>query len=403
MTLKCPQCGQTRKVFAFKIVSDVCEECGYLPLQTRITRWVLQALSLFLLLWGMTLLWHAVQLANQDFLHLFHPSTTYGYENRTTLLKSLILSAVVGVFICTMSLIMFDLAMHSLRAKVSKVHAVVKRVSSKMSMVSLSVLCVVVVIVPVWVWFDACFQPALSWARVDLGIPDEVGLSLIELNSMGAAFLLDAGKPTYFQKIHSMSALGPRIWTMIFILCVTSLSLLLGVMHVVFNGDSKKYILVFTVTVIGLAAIVHQRENFLWYSVRHRVANHLPLFQNLQQELKREWPTTSGTLPEVGKYFAHEQRPDELFLLDPTSYGVAESLGGSVIKLPDGGFSFTLGPHYLFLLEYHPQKRVPLAKVQSEFWTSHLVRSSEIEEGWFLTQYTTVRKEKGVDTKTTEN
>ncbi len=49
------------------------------------------------------------------------------------MLKSLILSAVVGVFICTMSLIMFDLAMHSLRAKVSKVHAVVKRVSSKMS------------------------------------------------------------------------------------------------------------------------------------------------------------------------------------------------------------------------------------------------------------------------------
>ncbi|WP_298863998.1 hypothetical protein [uncultured Gimesia sp.] len=331
---------------------------------------VLHVLSLFLLLGGLTIL------------------------NDVTL---------AGAIICLVSITMFAVATHNSRAKASKVFAVAKRVSSKMSVLSLSFLCVVLIVVPIWIWFDACFQHALSWARVDLGIPDDVGLDLIRLNSMGAAFLLDAGKPTYFQKIHSMSTLGPRIWAMIFILCGTSLSLLLGVMHVVLNGASKRYILILTVALLGISAVVYQQENLLWYSVRHRVANHLPLFQNLQQELKREWPTTSGRFPEAGKYFAHEQRPDELFLLDPTSYGVAESLGYSVRKLPDGGFSFTLGPHYLFQVEYHPPEHVPLANIQSEFWASQLVRSSEIEEGWFLTQYTSVRKEKGVDTKTTEN
>lgn len=301
-------------------------------------------------------------------------------------------SVLGGVLICLVWLPLLLLSIHNSRAKANKALAVVKKVSAKTSTLSLSFLYVVLIVVPVWILLDACFQPALSWARVDLRIPDEAGLDLIKLNSMGAPFLLDAGKPTYIQSIHSVSALGPRIGATIFILCVTAASILLSVMYIVLNAASKKYILVLTVALLCISALVHQRENVLWFAVQQRVAKKLPSFRKALTPLIRKWPTTSGRLPEIGEYSAYERFPDQLYFHNSTSYGVDETFGAFVTQLPDKGVCFSLEPHYLFQLEYHPPKHVPLAKLQSEFWTQHLIRFTEIEEGWYLTEYKSVRR-----------
>lgn len=301
-------------------------------------------------------------------------------------------SVLGGVLICLVWLPLFVLSIHKLRAKASKALALAKKISAKTSTISVSFLCVVLIVMSVWIWFDACFQPALSWARVDLGIPDDVGLDLIKLNSMGAAILLDSGKPTFFQSMHSISALGPRIGVMIFLLCGTAVSILLGVIHIMLNSVSKKYIFVFTMALLGISALVHQRENVLWLAVQQRVAKRLSSFRKALVPLNRKWPTTSGTHPEIGDYTANERFPGQLFFSNSTSYGVNETFGNFVTQLPEKGVSFSLEPHYLFQLEYHPPEHVPLAEVHSEFWTQHLVRSAEIDEGWYLTEYKPVRK-----------
>lgn len=365
-------------------------------------RLLLQIVSLFLLLCGMGLIWHAIELANQEYFHFFHSAKTYMFQDQKELLKSLILSAVAGVFIFTVSLIMFQLAMHHLRAKAKTLFDIGKYVSAKTSTISLSFLCIVLIIVPAWIWIDACFQPALTWARVDLGIPDEIGQGYIKLNSMSELFI-EHGRTSFFEKSHSLSALGPRIGVMIFLLCGTALSILLSLMHSVLNSARKRYLLILTVTLLGIGALIHQQENLLWFSAQRRVANHLLPFQKVVKSVNREWPTTSGTLPEVGKYFAHEKMPGKLYFRNPASYDIAESLGGTVRQLPNGGVSFTLKPHFLFQLEYHPPGSVPLKILHEKSESAQLTRSAEIEEGWFLTQYMSVGKEKGVATKTTEN
>lgn len=349
------------------------------------------AVSLLLLLWGMVLLWHAVQLANQEFFHFFHPSTTYLFENRDALLKSLIFSAVMGLIICSVSLILFDLAIHNLRTKVSWVLAVMRCVSAKAAPFALAFLCLTLIVLPTWILLDACFQPAMTWARVDLGIPDEIGQGYITLNSISETFI-DSGRSTFFERSHAMSALGPRIGAMIFLLCGTVVSILLSLMHSVLNGASKKYVCVLTVALLGIAVLIQQQDHLLWFGIQQRVAKNLAPFQRVVQGLNREWPTKSGRLLGVGKYFAHEQRPGELYFRNSSSYGVAESLGGTVRKLPDEGVSFTLKPHYLFQLEYHPPKRAPLKTLHDKSGSAQLVRSTEIEEGWYLTKYEPVRR-----------
>lgn len=291
-----------------------------------------------------------------------------------------------GILICLVWLPLLILSLHNLRAKANKVLIVAKKVSAKTSTLSLSFLCVVLIIMPVWILLDACFQPALTWARVDLGIPDEVGQVYITLNSMTESFI-EYGKLTLFERSHAMSALGPRIGAMIFLLCGIPLAFLLSLMHIVLNGSSKRYILVLTVAMLGIATLIQQQDHLLWFGVRQRVAKNLVPFQSVVLGLNREWPTKSGRLPGVGKYFAHKQWPGELYFRNPASYGVAESLGGTVRKLPDGGVSFSLEPHYLFQLEYHPPKYAPLKIINSKSGSEHLVRSTEIEEGWYLTEY----------------
>lgn len=391
MTPKCPKCGHTPRVVSFVITSDACQKCGYLPLQARITRLILQVVALFLLLCGMALLWRSVKLMNQEYFHFFHPSTTYLFENRAELLTSMILSALMGIIICAVSLFLFDLTIQNLHTKAKKVFEFLRRVSAKASPFALIFLCMVLFVMPAWIFFDACFQPALTWARVDLGIPDEMGLGYLKLNSI-SELSIAYGKSTFFERAHAISALGPRIGVMVFLLCGIPLAFLLSLMHIVLNGASKKYILVLTLVMCGITALYYQQENLMWFSVQRRLATNLVPFQMVQKSLSESWPTTSGMLPEVGKYFAHEQRPGEIYLRDSVSYGIAESMGSNVRKLPDGGIAFSMGPHYLFLLEYHPPDCIPLNKLQSKDFSEFLVRSAEVDEGWYLTQYESVRK-----------
>lgn len=361
MTLKCENCGKNRKVVFRIIQSDVCEACDHIPLSGHLVRLLLQLIAVLLFLSG---------------------------------LGSFSRSPVAGTVICLAAIILFVLATHRFRSKARKLLEVARNVSARTSKWTLGFLWLVLLIVPVWLWMDASYQPAYTWARVDLGIPDEMGEGYLEVSSLGDLFR-DAEEPSFYQRTHFLSVLGPRIGVMIFIMCGSVVSLLLAGTHIILRGASKTYLIGFTLVVCGLVAVVSQQDNLLWYAIRYRVSNDLPRFQRALEPLLQEWPTKSGTLPEIGKYFAHEERPGRLTPLGKTQYRTYERFGADIEQLPDGGVSFTLSPHYLYLLEYHPPGSTgPQEKISGDNWTSHLVRSDRIAEGWYLTQYDSVRNRK---------
>ncbi|WP_145220812.1 hypothetical protein [Gimesia alba] len=339
------------------IQSDVCEVCGHIPLSGRLMRLLLQVIAVFMFVgWLMSF--------------------------RESLLA--------GIFVCATAFALFAVSTNNFRIKVRKLLKVARNVSAKASMWSLCFLFLVLLIVPVWLWMDASFQSAYTWARIDLRIPDETGQVFLNLNAMGASFLEEVGKPTFYQRTHSLSVLGPRIGVMIFIMCGSAVSLLLAGTHIILKGASRMYLLGFTLVVCGFVAVIDQQDNLLWYAARQRISRDLPRFESVLEPLLQKWPTKSGTLPGIGKYFAHEQRPGKLTPLGKTQYKTHETFGADIVQLPDGGVSFALGPHYLFLLEYHPPESGPLEKVPGKYWTSHLIRSERIAEGWYLTQYESV-------------
>lgn len=340
------------------IQSDVCEACGHIPLSGRLMRLFLQVIAVLLFAGGLA-----------SFRH----------------------SPLAGIFICVIACALFVVATHQLSTKVKLWLEVTRKIFARTSRWALGFLFLVLIIVPAWLWWDASFQSAYTWARVDLMIPDETGAGLLELNSMGASYLEAAGKPTLYRKMHSLSVLGPRIGVMIFILCGSVIALLLAGTHIILRGASKKYLVGYLLVVCGLVAVVSQQNNLQWYAVRYRVSNDLPRFERVLEPLLQEWPTTSGTLPGIGKYFAHEKLPGQVIIRGETPYGFGETIGAPIIKLPDEGVSVPLSPHYLFQLEYHPPESGPLAIVPSRFWTYHLTRSDRIAEGWYLTEYGAVR------------
>ncbi|MFH1301719.1 MAG: hypothetical protein ABIK07_11715 [Planctomycetota bacterium] len=357
--MKCEKCGTAnRKVVLHVIQSDICEACGHIPLSGRLLRLFLQVIAVLLFLGGLV-----------------------SFDD----------SLVAGTLICLASFALFVVTLRHPRAIARKLLDVARSVSVKTSTGVLVFLSLVLIFIPAWIWIDASFQSALTWAQVDLGIPDETGRNFILLNSMGASYLEEAGKPTLYQKTHFMLELGPRIGVMILILCGSTIFIPLGLIHIVLNGASKKYIAVFTMVVCGIVALVYQRENLLWYSVQQRVSKKVPRFQTALEPLLQKWPSKPGTLPEAGNYFANEQLPGQLFLRNETTYGVDETFGTFITQLPDKGISFSLEPHYLFQLEFHPSERGPLTKVPGKDWTQHLIRTTKVAESWYLTQYKSVR------------
>lgn len=359
MTLKCEKCGANRKVVLRIIQSDVCESCGHIPLSGHLVRLLLQLIAVLLLLGG---------------------------------LVSFSESLLEGTVICLAAIALFVLATHNFRAKTRKLLEVARNVSARTSKWALCFLFLVLLIVPAWIWLDASFHSAYTWARVDLGIPDGMGEGYLELSSLSDLIIRVTDEPSFYQRTHSFSVLGPRIGAMIFIMCGSAVSLLLAGTHIILRGASKTYLMGFTLVVCGLVIVTYQQDTMLWYAARHRISNDLPRFQRALEPLLQEWPTKSGTLPEIGKFFAHEQRPGKLTPLGKMQYQTDERFGADVEKLPDGGVRFALGPHYLFYLEYHPpESSGPQEIIPDGGWTSHLIRSDRITMDWYLTQYDSVR------------
>ncbi|QDU51078.1 hypothetical protein Pan110_34400 [Gimesia panareensis] len=341
------------------IQSDVCEACGHIPLSGRLVRMALQLFALWLLLSGLERL-------------------------RDSLLE--------GTSNCLAAIALFVWATHNFRVKAKKLLGVARNVAARTSSWSLGFLFLVLIIVPAWLWWDASFRSAYTWARVDLGIPDAMGEGYLDLSALSELMIQVTEEPSYYQRTHSFSVLGSRIAAMIFILCGSAVALLLAGTHIILRGASKTYLVGFALVVSGLVVFINQQDNLLWYAVRHRISNDLPRFQRALEPLLQEWPTRPGALPEIGRFFAHEERPGKLTPLGKTQYRTHETFGADVEKLPDGGVRFALEPHYLFLLEYHPPgSSGPQVEISGDNWTSHLVRSDRIAEGWYLTQYDAVR------------
>lgn len=341
------------------IQSDVCEACGHIPLSGRLMRLFLQVIAVLMFAGGLAV-------SSQSLL--------------------------AGLCICASACALFFVATRNLRVNVRKLLGVARKVAARTSQWSLGFLFLVLIVVPAWIWWDACFQPAYTWARVDLSIPDEMGEVYLKLNSMGASFFEAVGEPTFYWRMHSFSVLGLRIGVLLCIMCGSAVALLLGGMHILLRGASQKYLVGFALVVSGLVVVTAQQENLLWCAVRQRITNDLPRFERALEPLLQEWPTRTGTLPEIGKFFAHEQRPGKLTPLGKMQYETREGFGADIEKLPDGGVRFGLSPHHLFQLEYHPPgSSGPQAKIPGDDWTSYLTRSDRIKEHWYLTQYETER------------
>lgn len=345
----------------FRIIqSDVCEECDHIPLSGRLVRLFLQVVAVWMFVGG----WSRFRV--------------YRLE---------------GGLICLAGFVLFVWATHNFRAKVKRLLAVVRKVTDRTSKWSLGFLWLVLLIFPAWLWWDASFQSAYTWARVDLSIPDDMGEGYLKLSSLSDLMIPVTEEPSFYQRTHSFSVLGSRIAAMIFIMCGSAVALLLAGTHVILRGASKTYLVGFTLVVCGLVFITSQQDNLLWYAARHRISNDLPRFQRALEPLLQEWPARPGTLPEIGRYFAHEKRPGKLTPLGKTQYRTFEQFGADVEQLPDGGVSFALSPHYLYLLEYHPPgSSGPQVEISGDNWTSYLVRSDQLAENWYLTQYDAVRK-----------
>lgn len=235
------------------------------------------------------------------------------------------------------------------------------------------------VLIPVWVLSDACFHSALTWARVDLGYPDESGLTLSSM-------------PGVAEKYHSASALGPRIAVIILITATLPVLLIVGVARIVLLRHRKWPFALLTCAVIGLVVTCFMYNELLWIGVRNRVSRDLSHFQLVANEFQENWPTEPGQVPEIGKYVAHEQRPGSVLFRVSDNYSFTESFGTFVDRLPDGGIMFSLEPHYLFRVEFHPHGGRPLPVFEAKYTVDTLVRSEVISDHWYLTEYSIVPK-----------
>lgn len=285
-----------------------------------------------------------------------------------------------AVFCFGLTAIGLFLVWYALKACVTRFGGVGRHIIFAIYPYAISALYVILLVIPVWIMLDACFHSSLVWARVDLGIPDEKGS------------ILSSFPDSISTEDHQWSALGGRIIALLILAVAIPLLLTIAVARPIVGRPRKWPVVAIAFPLVGFVAVLHQYDNILWRAAQSRVKQAIPRFQTALDPLLAKWPTESGELPEAGKYVADIKRPDKLYLRELDSYARTESFGTFVNRLPDGGVSFSLEPHYLFVLEYHPAGHHPFAQHHSKYWIDTLQRSAMIGDGWYLTKYSSARK-----------
>lgn len=259
----------------------------------------------------------------------------------------------------------FAVATLNLADKVSKCASIARRIILVTYPYAISLIYLILIVIPVWILFDASFHPALICAQYDLGILDQVWRG---------------GVDGWY---NVWSALSTRITSLLTILYALPFLVVIAVARVILTRPRKRHIVVISFALAAFTTICHQYDHMVWHASKHRVTKILPQFQAAIEPLRKQWPTESGSLPEAGAFFAHEQFPDEIMLQQFRPYGLNETFGYVVSRLPDGGVQFSLEPHYLFYVEWHPPSRRPTAEPDSET----TVEKAELATEWYLTQY----------------
>jgi hypothetical protein len=235
-------------------------------------------------------------------------------------------------------------------------------------------LCLIAVAIPLWVLLDACFDPAMNWALVDLGFPEATD---------SAAYWM----PGVSEKYHQWSALGTRITALLFIAWALPVCVVISLGRIILIPRRKWHVTVFCFAAAVLIATFLMYDHLLWIGARRRVGGELPRFQVVAERLLEDWPSQRGQIPEIGEYFVHGERPGQLFFYNLDSFSLTESFGAFIDHLPDGGVMFSLEPHYRFLLEYHPNGGRPARMRETKYTIDTLIRSDRLAEGWYLTEY----------------
>lgn len=262
----------------------------------------------------------------------------------------------------------------ALQGRVTGIASALRKIIIRSDPWAIGILSVIAVVIPTWVLLDACFHPAMNWALVDLGFPEATD---------SAAYWM----PEVSEKYHQWPALGSRIAALRLIAYLLPICLVLSLARVIVIERRKWRGITTASCIVVLMATYQLYEDLLWMGARHRVEGELSRFQAAADSLLDDWPSQPGYIPEISEYFAHERRPGQIYCYVPDSYSRTEAFGAFVDRLADGGVMFSLEPHYLFLVEYHPHGGQPATERETKYTIDTLTRSDRLTEGWYFTQY----------------
>jgi hypothetical protein len=145
----------------------------------------------------------------------------------------------------------------------------------------------------------------------------------------------------------------------------------------------------------GLVVGIKQLNKATLY---YRVAFALAGFKEDAAALEGKWPTENGELPNRGKFKIVDKKNSHLLLVNTPYWSMEEHVGSLVLLLDDGGYAFDLKAHADVYVENHPHNGHPNSHRFVMYSASpknyrdcevqfNLVKSIELEPGWFLVTY----------------
>jgi|GEM_PF-2891522 len=124
--------------------------------------------------------------------------------------------------------------------------------------------------------------------------------------------------------------------------------------------------------------------------VLSQVRRVLPQFIAVKDAFSREWPTKSGEVRGIIRYYASNlsEYKGVVMVKMPVTYPRYETFGPLIFRDEDGVIRFDLAPSYSRSLEYHPRGTTPRQYI-SEFGNMSPPVSSvqRVGDKWFLVNY----------------
>lgn len=230
-----------------------------------------------------------------------------------------------------------------------------------------------------WIVIDAQYPHTVFWMQI------QVGLQRPDVHPSVVAY---GFWDIMWDGVRGWDSLGPRMLLFAVSAITAVASFVLMLLQFLRRATIRRMLLI----VLGLCAWLSlwvSYDKLSKWAVLRRARNALPRFEAAAEPLSQHWPTTHGTLPEAGAFWAYpDKRPNLLLLRARAGNPLCEDFGYKIERSDQGAIRFNLSGATDCEIEFHPNGSKPSSHSSRLGASTVFLREATLlKENWYLVRY----------------